>query len=581
MGLVAIPDDVPLDGTPSARQGLIPLPDGTQLDSDVLNPDGTVRPQTSPAGIAATSQSLSPHTLMQKVGHGMGDIGLGLGEAFANSADSTLAGADALGDKFKNSTPPPAAIGPAVSDYITNRENNWQANRAANNDTGTEWARGAGQALSAAPLMAMLPESAPGIVGGAVGGAETGAAAAALQPVGNTKDGYANAKLSQISEGAGLGGIGGAVLGWFGGSSATKPVQDKYRDAVNFLRDRDVVPTIGQTIGPGAASTEDMLSSINLNVPGAQQRALETFNVGALNEALSPLGLSYKGPMGRDAFEKVGQIFDRAYGSIKGQISLPVSDDLRIKIGQIVSDAATPDASIAKTTQNILDKTLYNQVDENGVLSGDAFKKAESDLGKFAQRYTGTGATATEQGIGEALQNIQGALRDSLENANPQQATQLRAINRGYAILKRVQDAVPVGNPDSKFTPYQLAASVARGDNTAGGRAYTEGQSLLQNYSDAGLRVLGNKFPDSGTARRMFSADPFAAVTQAGVTAATKPFYGPIGSAVTSGVMNAGSSAVSNAPKLLAPLARGAQRISPYVAPGLLGMSRGSLLGGP
>ncbi len=515
---------------------------------------------TSPAGIASTAQAIAPHTLGQKFMHGLGDTGLGIVEA-ATHISPVLPGAEALGAKY---IPPPQEGGQDVSNYITNRENSWQANRTANNDTGMEWARLGGQMTAAAPLMAAMPEAEPGIMGGAINGAISGGASALMQPVGNTPEGYGPAKFQQFMQGTGLGGVTGGVLGWFGGD-ATKAPADKYREAVNYLRDRDVTPTIGQSIGPNAAAREDMLSTINFNVPGAQRRALQTFNSGALNEALQPLGLSYNGPAGREGMKNVADIFDKGYDAIKGQITLPVSDDLRTKIGQIVSDAATPDASIAKSTQSILDKALYAHVDENGVLTGQAFKDAEEALGKWAKRYSGENATATERGIGDALQGVQSALRDSLEDANPSVAGQLRAVNRGYAILARIQKAVPTNDPDGFVTPFSLARSVRAADNTVRDRAYTEGDSLLQKYSDAGLRVLGNKFPNSGTAGRMLSADPFAWPFQIGASVLAKPLYSATGTKLAGSAINA----ASQVPALMQPAAQAGQKALPYLMPGL------------
>lgn len=551
------------------------------LAQEGMTPDQFKASITSPAGIASTAQAMAPHTLGQKFVLGVGDIGLGLGETIAHSADTAFQGADALGSKFKNSTPAPSTLGPAISDIITNRENAWQTNRAQNNDTGTEWARLGGQIAGAAPAMALMPEAEPGFIGGAVNGAGQSAVAGLMQPIGNASEGYGSAKFKQFLEGTGVGGVFGGTFGWLAGKKPTQMTSsDEYRDAVDYLKARNVTPTIGQNIGPNAATWEDKFSTLNLNVPGAQKDALKSYNVAALNEAISPLGLSYNGLSGNAAFKNVNDIIDKAYDSIKSRLSLPVPDSLRTRIGHIVSDAATPDASIATTAQKILDKALYARVDQSGVLTGAAFKAAESDLGKYAKNYMRDSATATERQIGEALTNIQGALRDSLEDANPALADQLRATNRAYAILARVQDAVPVGNPDRLFTPYQLAASVARADNTVRGRAYTEGDALLQKFSDAGLRVLGNKFPDSGTAARAMNADPFALAMQTAATIPTYPLYSKTGTKL----VNSAVGGVSNAAKLSGPLlssaARAAQPITPYLMPGILGMSRGSgLLG--
>jgi len=525
---------------------------------------------TSNAGIQARIAATTPTTFGQNVLHGLGNSVLGGMETAAHFGAPLAAAAGGTPESVAAMT----NAGAPISDLISSRDAAWQVQRRAAGDTGLQGGTMLGEALGAAPLMAALPESS-----GLMGGMLQGATATLMQPVGNTPQGYAASKAEQLGINTGLGGVLGWLLGGKGGNNA--PSENDYRDAVNYLRERDVTPTIGQNIGPNAATWEDKLSTLNLNVPGAQKDALKSFNVAALNEALDPLGMSYTGPPGNTAFKNVRQVVDKAYDSIKSKISLPVTDEFRTQIGQIVSDAATPDASIAKTTQKILDKALYSKIGTNGVLDGSSFKAAEEELGTYAKDYMGNGASATERQVGRALISIQGALRDSLEDANPQVAAQLRATNRAYAILARVQDAVPVGNPDRLFTPYQLASSVARADNTVRGRAYTEGDALLQKFSDAGLRVLGNKFPDSGTAGRVMNADPFALAMQGAITVPTYPLYSRMGTRLAGAAINGVANASNVAGPLMGSAARALQPVSPYLLPGFLSGARSLMGSGP
>ena len=535
-------------------------------------PTGTA--PNSPASMGATIAASQPHSFLDKFGHGAADTALQITKLAAHLA----AGADqpsmgpALND-LSFLSPALKLLGGANSDeaakmdaYAKQRENDWQASRLNKGESGFELDRLLGQTAAQAPLMAAIPAGeATSLMGNVAQGAVPGAVSGALMPT--TGDGNFGAQTAQNT---GIGALFGGATGGLFGKSADPTAQsnsDMYRNTVNYLRDRGVVLTPGQNIGPNAATIEDTLSGINLAIPGGQRNAIDTFQRGGFNEALSDLGANYTGPLGRDGFKNVSQVFDKAYDSIKSQISLPVPDSLRVQIGDIVSSAAAPDASIAKTTQGILDKALYSQIGEDNTLSGQGFKNAQEMLGNYIKDYSGDGATATERQVGNALKAIKGQLENSLEDANPAVAAQLKAINRGYAKLSILRDAVPVGNADSRFTPNQLASAVARSDNTANGRAYTEGRALMQKYSDAGMRVLGNKFPDSGTTRRLISSDPLAWPFQAAGTALGAPFYSNTGARAVGSVVNAASKASG----LMPPVVNAARPLVPYSTPALMG----------
>lgn len=527
------------------------------------SPGVPASPQSaSPANMASYLQATAPANAAERFGHGGGDILLQAAKIPLHIAASLP---DILGSNSAQT------LRDQLDAFTKQRENDWQANRMLNNQSGFEGLRTLGQIGAAAPAMALAPETAAvgrfaPVINAVRQAVVPAAATGALLPT--TGDGsFAAQTAKNMAVSGATAGVTHGALGWL--ASDASPGTQQYRDAVNYLRERNVVPTPAQNIGPNAATSEDMTSTLNWNVPGAQKTALKTFNLGGLNEALKPLGLSYTGEPGREGFGAVAGVIDKAFDNLRGKISLPVPDAMRTQIGQIVSDAATPDPGIATTVNRILDKALYSQVDSNNVLSGTAFKNAEEMLGDYAKTYTGDNASATERGVGRALQGVQGALRDALADANPQYADQLRATNRAYAILARLQKAVPTNDPDGLFTPARLAGAVRAADNTVRDRAYTQGDALLQQYSDAGLRVLGNKFPNSGTAARTLSADPLAWPFQIGTTLLTKPLYSGIGSRVAGAAVNAGSQGV--------PMIAGAgQQALPYMMPAIPPMLLGN-----
>ena len=175
----------------------------------------------SPDALAAQAKAAQPHSLMQKIGTGMADTGLGLWQALAHNTPSS----SYLPMPMTTGVGGPSAqqrqeAGQGVDTQIADRERQWQQQRAATGDTGTEWARGAGQALAAAPLAALIPGG-QGVAAGALSGAAQGALSGALQPV--TQGNFQGQKAGQIGVGAGIGGALGGVLGWFGKKAPTTP----------------------------------------------------------------------------------------------------------------------------------------------------------------------------------------------------------------------------------------------------------------------------------------------------------------------------------------------------------------------
>jgi hypothetical protein len=280
-----------------------------------------------------------------------------------------------------------------------------------------------------------------------------------------------------------------------------------------------------------------------------QRRAVSEFNGAALNEALAriptPAGkppIQYSGPAGREGIRVVGNTLSDAFNTVKDQVTLPVDDSLRKGLTGVVNEASVVAPEIGERVTRFLDAKVLNRV-KNGVLTGDAFKEAESALTNQARQYSKS-MVWDERTYASALHNAADVLREHLAESNPQQARMLRGLNEGWAILARIEDAVPTGNPDGLFTPFQLARSVEAADSSVRHRAYVRGEALLQPLTDAGLKVLGNRYPNSGTAGRLAAASilggtamvsPMSAVALASSALAYTPLMQRIAGTVFNG----------------------------------------------
>ena len=91
---------------------------------------------------------------------------------------------------------------------------------------------------------------------------------------------------------------------------------------------------------------------------------------------------------------------------------------------------------------------------------------------------------------------------------NPRLAAKLKAAaDAGWANLVRVEGAAKAAkNTNGVFTPGQLNTAIQQADRSVRGRAVARGQALMQDLSNAGQNVIGNKVPNSFTTDRALLA---------------------------------------------------------------------------
>jgi hypothetical protein len=197
-------------------------------------------------------------------------------------------------------------------------------------------------------------------------------------------------------------------------------------------------------------------------------------------------------------------------------------------------------------------------------MDGKSFKVAEEKLGDFARQYTSSG-DADQRALGNAVNEVLKAARSSLERSNPKFASQLRKINQSYAAFARVREATSrIGANEGVFTPDHLLSAAQRLDKSAGKGSFARGDAVMQELAEKAKKVIGVKYPDSGTAGRLgefgaiagLMANPAVAVggavggslpyTQTGQAVAAKlltqrsPWAKPVGNALNKASVPAG-----------------------------------------
>jgi hypothetical protein len=159
---------------------------------------------------------------------------------------------------------------------------------------------------------------------------------------------------------------------------------------------------------------------------------------------------------------------------------------------------------------------------------------------------------------------------------NPAQAAELKAINTGYANFKRVQRAAAgLGAEDGIFSPAQLQSAVKAGDRSKDKSKFARGEALMQDLSEPGKAVLGNKVPDSGTPYRTLAALGLggAGAGYAGVDPTTIGGAALIPLAFTRPGKNALAALLARRPDSAEPVANALRRLAPYAALPAIGAS--------
>lgn len=392
-----------------------------------------------------------------------------------------------------------------IDRMIKQAEREYQARRAAGGESGIDAYRLAGNVISPANLAiaSRLPQAAT--LAGRVGvGALGGAASGGLTPV---SDGdFTSEKLKQIA----VGGVVGSALPVLTGGIARVVSPNASRNAnLQLLRSEGVQPTVGQALGPTASRVEERLQSLPLMgdmIGKARQRANQTFEQATINRALRPIGQSLpEGVSGRDAIIYTETALKDQYDNVLNNIGAIVPDQQFNKnvanLQNIVNRLVMPKAEKAKFTAALSD--VQQSIDNNGVITSDAYKLLESSLGSDARKLAGS-QNVYEGKIANSVKQLREELQSMLQRQAGQEAQNLKAVNEGWANFKRVQRAASaLGAEEGNFTPAQFQNAVRALDKSKDKGAFARGSALGQDIGDAGRVVLGNRVPNSGTPERM------------------------------------------------------------------------------
>lgn len=372
--------------------------------------------------------------------------------------------------------------------FVPQQESTYQAKRAAAGETGLDYGRMGGNVVTAALPGGLIAKGA-GLVAPASRGLQAaisgGVGSALMTPVESSTDFLQN-KVQQ----AGL----GALTGYGLDKTLGAVVSPAMTAAGQRLKDMGVQLTPGQAFGGMTQTIEDLIAKLpatGFTARNAQQKALESFNTGIVNQSLQKIGQELpRDTVGRNAISYLYSKADDAFEQVKPKIELGNTLNLYTGLRDISKNASSLTKEQAEYLTEFIADKINNKLTK-GPISGNDFKKIDAELGRKAANYgKGVGSDAD---FADSLYGLRQLIRNELRTVDPTDSVslnQLKSANSVWADKLRIERAASyLGSKDGVFTPDQLKAASKALDSTANKSATAQGKALLQPEAEVGVRA--------------------------------------------------------------------------------------------
>lgn len=305
---------------------------------------------------------------------------------------------------------------------------------------------------------------------------------------------------------AGAGFLGNAAMRGLG--RAVAPVVNP---VVQRLIDAGVPLTPGQIVGQGGVSgravkrLEDSVSNLPLigtSIRSARARGNDALNRAAVNRALAPIGetLPADVEIGHAAVAHAGDRLSAAYTDVLPQLRGVVDNQFQRRFAAISGRAALPpeyQPQVAQLVQEV-GRAFTQNPGANGQFTGRTLRDATDRIDKLASAWRANPNDPYLRTLGDTAQQLREQLFALAARQNPGAATRLRAINRGYASLVRVEKAA-AGTSDGAITPGSYKTATRTADRSVRKRATARGQALDQDLSSAAATVMPSTVGEGGS----------------------------------------------------------------------------------
>lgn len=370
--------------------------------------------------------------------------------------------------------------------------------------TGTDIVEAAPAIVKGAKTAGVAMQAAKGLgLGAAQGGLYGATEADAGNSLGN---GFTGALTGAVIGGT-LPLVGNALKSVISPAASTNP-------SVKLLMNEGIFPTAAEVSGGALNKFEERMQAMPWTgdiIAGARERPQAQLRDAVFNRALSPIGDKIpKGLYGWDAVAYTKKALGNKYDEVLNKIGAITPDqqftDKIASLTQMVDKIRMPQAQKDKFLMAVDD--VSSVIDENGVMTSQSYKEAESSLGQIAKQLDQS-KDIYEKKMAPAVSQLKAELKGMLERQAGDSAKELAAVNEGWAQFKRGQQAAAMtGAKQGNFNSDQLLSSVR---SQAGGQNKLQwserGRTLMQDLAAAADDVMGTKTRTSGTAENKNATD--------------------------------------------------------------------------
>lgn len=327
-----------------------------------------------------------------------------------------------------------------------------------------------------------------------------------------------------------VGSIGGEQAVNLAGKALRGPVAQEF---VSGLYEKGIRPTLAQALGGGWKEAEEKMTSlpfVGSAVQRAQKRALESFNTASLKGVIDELntGLLDAGegtnliPGGANAvrqeltnigkiepgakglervYNAVSKVYDDLAENTEGSVTPQLAEQLTAAKDRMhsISDEA------GKSFDSLFNQYIAGRIDPNGTISGRTMKEIDSDLTSLISDLKGGGSV--DKNMANAFETIQSSFDSMMDQMNPGYQAIKRNADAAYRKLALLGKASTSSVGSELATPANLAQQLRAEDTSRWNKNFAMNKSDWADWARQNIELMGNKFPESGTAARSAMAD--------------------------------------------------------------------------
>jgi hypothetical protein len=276
---------------------------------------------------------------------------------------------------------------------------------------------------------------------------------------------------------------------------------------IKILREAGVRLSPMQTLGGRADQVEEAASRMLIGGGdvgiATRRRAFNDFGTAFLNQAGKYIGLELpKGMKPHERMKAAGDAFDKQYDTLRAQMAVVPDQELLddiVNLKTTINDGITYAPDDASRLNKLLDDQLARRTANQ--IGGDQYKSLSSLLKERRSAFAKAGKQEMADGV-SAMQDVLDAA--ARRHSPPEVVDMMNQTDRGFAMLAQAQEAARMaGTKPGEFSPAQILSRQRAADTRARSRGFVEGDVEGQRLAEAGLNILGNVLPSSGTTERL------------------------------------------------------------------------------